>query len=401
MNILITVDRYFPEPSSAAVMLKDLTEELRDQGHKICVLTGNKDLTNSYERVYEENIAIFKIKTPDLQKISLARRLIFEIYFERKLWQIFRNDIESSPVDLIISYSPTIFWSFLIRKIKKRFSAKSYLIVRDIFPKWAVDTKIISHWNPVYWFLRAKENSLYEITDFIGVQSNSNLEYFKNHSFSGNFIAEVLFNWKKINPDIRKNSDIRSKLGLKEKVIFVYGGNFGFAQDMDNLLRLFKSLACEELIHFLMVGGGSESNKVKSWIKANNLGHKITIISSLPDHEYNSVLKECDVGIISLRKDFKMDNFPGKMLGYMENKLAILASVNPGNEIKDIIEHNKAGFVCDNGEDKEFSRKAIQLISNNAQRKQMGDNGHALLLTRFNVESAAKQILKHIECLKT
>ena len=393
MNILITIDRYLPEPLSSAVMIADLANEFINRGHEVSILTGDSNLKDKKLIATENGITIYKVRLPSRTSIGLARRLFEEIRLERRLWYSFRSELRANNFDLIISYTPTIFWSYILGKIKKKSKAKSYLVLRDIFPKWAVDTGIISKWNPVYWFLRSKEKKLYKLYDFIGVQSISNMQYFKSDSCTNRFSLEVLFNWKRIQINTEKEWGLRSTYNLDEKIIFIYGGNFGFAQDMDNLLRLYKNLKDFKNIHFVMVGEGSDFNKVNNWRECIELKDKLTIIPSVSDAEYSSILKECNIGLISLRKDFKTDNFPGKMLGYMENRLAILASVNPGNEIKMIIEDNDVGFVCDNGDDETLLSNAKEMIRNKSMIEKMGENGSKLLAKKFNVQSAADQIL--------
>ena len=59
-------------------------------------------------------------------------------------------------------------------KIEK---VRAYLILRDIFPQWAVDLGLIKSYGLPYYFLR-EERYLYSTADFIGVQTPANLKYF-------------------------------------------------------------------------------------------------------------------------------------------------------------------------------------------------------------------------------
>ena len=114
----------------------------------------------------------------------------------------------------------------------------------------------------------------------------------------------------------------------------------------------------------------------------------------MSDKDYQGVLKECDVGIISLRKSFKTDNYPAKILNYMEYGLPILASINPGNDLRLLIEKNQNGLVCDNGQDGLFIENANILLNNESKRNEMGANGYNLLKKYFDVNTAAKQVTK-------
>lgn len=83
------------------------------------------------------------------------------------------------------------------------------------------------------------------------------------------------------------------------------------------------------------------------------------------------------------------------MLGYMYHSMPILASINPGNDLKDILEENSAGLVSINGDDAEFCYNATRLIRDADLRRQLGVNARLLLESKFSVYRAAKQILSH------
>ena len=109
------------------------------------------------------------------------------------------------------------------------------------------------------------------------------------------------------------------------------------------------------------------------------------------------MLSEFDVGLISLDHGFKTQNFPGKMLGYMYYSMPMLASINPGNDLKVILEEHEAGLVCINKDDETFAAFARRLLADEALRLRMGRNARALLESTFSVSGAARQILAHFD----
>ena len=86
---------------------------------------------------------------------------------------------------------------------------------------------------------------------------------------------------------------------------------------------------------------------------------------------------------------------PGKLFGYLSVSMPVLASVNPGNDMRDILEEHEAGLVCENGEDEIFRRNALQLAGDPELRRRLGANGRKLLDSMFSVSGAADQILAH------
>jgi glycosyltransferase involved in cell wall biosynthesis len=228
------------------------------------------------------------------------------------------------------------------------------------------------------------------------VQSPANLCYFVKDGLEKKYRLEVLYNWTTLDEINIPYSNYREQFGLKGKVVFLYGGNIGIAQDMDNIIRLAESLLDEPTAYFLLVGGGSEVERLREIIKRKNLTN-ITVHAAVDTQRYLAMLSEFDVGLISLDCKFKTQNYPGKMLGYMYYSMPILASINPGNDLKETLEEKLAGLVSINGNDAQFRDNALQLIRDRNLRHQLGLNARSLLESTFSVSRAAKQILGHFE----
>jgi glycosyltransferase involved in cell wall biosynthesis len=391
MNIIILSDRYHPTPVSGAVLVFDLARELVEQKHNVYVLTADSNLKKEYSLINEEGVNVLRIKTKNQKELNKVNRLLFELKLQKKIWKAFiKNDIDIS-IDIIIAHSPTIFWGYILRKLKQKYSGSSaYLILRDIFPKWAVDTGLISSYNPVYWFLKWHERKLYNEIDIIGVQSESNLGYFTSKTTKDRL--QVLYNFKKNETLDLPKSHIRTDLNLEDKVLFIFGGNLGFAQDIDNLLRLVSKFKNNDQIHFIFIGEGTEFKKIELWIEHES-AKNIHLLNAVSDTAYQSILKECDVGIISLRNTFETDNFPNKIMNYMKYQLPILASVNSGNDLVRLIEENENGLVSVNGDDEVFFQNTTKLLNDIKLRNYMGQNGAKLLKNKFDSKEAIKKIL--------
>jgi glycosyltransferase involved in cell wall biosynthesis len=111
--------------------------------------------------------------------------------------------------------------------------------------------------------------------------------------------------------------------------------------------------------------------------------------------EFKKILSEIDVGLFSLSRDHKTYNFPGKLLGYMSQNKPILGSVNPDNDLKDVVEKFKAGFISVNGEDELLYENAIKLLDNKI-RSNIGNNAKELLVSKFSVEAATSKIIASV-----
>ena len=393
MRILILVDCYWPSTKSSAKLVRDLAEELARRGHATAVVAPDEAASISPDTRVEGGVEVVRVGTGPMKGAALWRRGMTEARLSSRLWSRCKDYFRQRRFDLVVFYSPTIFFGDLVARLKALNGCPAYLILRDIFPQWAVDAGILRK-GPAYWYFKRKERRQYAVADMIGVQSPANLEYFRERGWDRRHRLEVLGNWTKIEAPASRDPGARLRWGLDGKVTLFYGGNIGVAQDCDNLLRLARGLRdTAPAAQVLLVGEGSEVARLRSAAAEQRLSN-VGIHDALPQDEFIRLVSEVDVGLISLDRKLRTQNFPGKMLGYMHAGLPILASINPGNDLKDVLEEAGAGLVSINGDDASFLRDAIRLVGDPDLRASMGRASRKLLEERFSVGGAADQILR-------
>jgi O26-antigen biosynthesis N-acetyl-L-fucosamine transferase len=391
LRILILVDCYFPSIKSSAKLTHDLAVELERRGNKVIVLTPTECRTTA---TVEEGVSVIRVKAGKIKGAGKVRRAINEARLSANLWWKARRFLHQNPCELIIFYSPTIFFGSLVARLKRLWRCPAYLILRDIFPDWAVDAGILRK-GLVYHFFRKVASIQYQVADLIAVQSPGNLSYFNKRFPKKPFRLKVLFNWTAVSEPHVVHKNYRRQLGLNDKIIFFYGGNIGVAQDMDNIVRLAKRLASRTDIHFLLVGDGDEVARLNSEIEQSKL-QNLKILPGVSQEDYFSMVSEFDVGLISLDSRLTSHNVPGKLLSYLYWGLPVLASVNLGNDLFSLINDSQAGFCFSNGDEENLYSAALRLADDAHLRHAWGRNGRQLLENTFSVEHAVNQIFDQL-----
>lgn len=254
-SIALIADAYPPMRSSAAIQLKDLASEFVEQGYEITIILPDSTIHRPWNIEYVESVRICRLKTLKTKDIPYFRRAINELLCP--LLMIF--NYQKSPLaferwDGVVWYSPSIFFGAFISHLKKISGCKTYLILRDIFPKWALDLGLMSKGIP-YYFFRMIEKYQYSIADSIGVQSPSNLSYFSSRGNATSAHVEVLHNWLS-DSELHYCSINLSSTSLVNRKIFVYAGNIGVAQGIETFVDLAKSMIKFEDVGILLVGRG-------------------------------------------------------------------------------------------------------------------------------------------------
>ncbi len=370
-------------------MMHDLALELQDQGHQIIVLSPKSTLESTYSLETLDGVNILFFKSGKIKNVPRFRRAINETLLPYFAWRATKKYFKKNTQEAIIYYSPTIFWGALVGKLKRLWKSKSYLILRDIFPQWTVDSGLMIKNSPIHIYFKLFEELNYRFADRIGVMSSANLDYFNSVRRNSDKF-EVLQNWTSIKKVHSTSTNFRKQLGLGDKIIFFYGGNIGHAQNILALISLAKRMNHIPNHHFLFVGNGDE---VELLLKENL--SNLTYLPSVDQETYFDMLQEAEIGLFSLHPNHKTHNFPGKLLGYMQLSKPILGIVNKGNDLKDLINQNSAGFIFNYGEEEQLFEAAKLLAISPQKRKEMGRNSFKLLENQFSTGKVADQILSH------
>lgn len=395
-RIALLPDDYLPSSTLVhAKMFHELAHEFMKQGHEVVVITPG--LPNQAEKLLidtVDGVVVWRFRAGLRRGVGKLKRAINESLLSIQAWDAIKNQVETEPFDLCVNYSPTIFFGYLAKKFKNKYNTYIYLVLRDMFPQWIIDEGLIKDGSFIAKYFRFFEHLNYKTSNKIGLMSKANVEYFRSINPQYNNV-EILHNWASLIPSFFESYsiDIRETYNLTDKVIFFYGGNIGFAQDMNNLLRLANRLKLHPKAHFLFVGQGDEFELINKLKKDYNLGN-VTILPSVNQSQYQEMLTQVDVGLFTLAKTHKAHNFPGKLLGYMVQSLPILGSVNVGNDLIKYINDSGSGFAHVNGEDDALFTSAVKLLDNKLElREQMGLESFKLLQQSFSVEQAAQKIL--------
>ena len=394
LQFALIADTYPPLRTSGAVQLRDLSREFVRQGYDITVILPEAYLDTPWHIEQSNNVRVLRLKSPRTKDINYVWRTINEFFMPF----IMRYSLRSCPLskekwDGIIWYSPSIFHGPFVQSLKSVNSCKSYLIIRDIFPDWAVDMGLMGRSFP-YLLFKSIARYQYSVADIIGVQTPGNRSYFAKWLQKSGRRLEVLQNWLD-SPATKKGNIYIDQTPLSGRKIFVYAGNMGVAQGMDILIDLAEKMCSREDMGFLFVGRGSETQRLKESVEARGLKNLLFFDEVDPDtipHLYS----QCHVGIVALDSRHKSHNIPGKFLTYLQSGLPVLANLNPGNDLASIIRKERVGQACESGDVQELVELSNQIIEQLNTDPNIAERCRNLFAQRFSVEHSVRQIVNSL-----
>lgn len=398
MRLALIIDDYLPHSTRVgAKMMHELALELMEQGHEVTVITPHFDEDKpKFIEDKLEGVIVWRFRSGQIKDVPKVKRAINETLLSHKAWNAIQGKVAKDSFDGVVYYSPSIFFGSLVSKIKKRCQCKSYLVLRDFFPQWAIDSGLMKEGSLIERYFRFFESASYRQAEVIGVMSEKNLEIFNSNTES-QYPTIILRNWANLSPHYLsdKEASLRERLGINDEVIYFYGGNIGHAQDMANLMRLARAMKSFDDAHFLFVGQGDEVKLVNDLIEEWDLTN-CSYLPSVSQAEFKDILAQVDVGLFSLSAQHSAHNFPGKLLGYMVQSLPILGSVNKGNDLMDLVNANHAGLISVNGDDDVFFENASKLQNDAELRRSIGVSGYKLLEDEFAVGNIAHSIVESL-----
>ncbi len=378
----------------------DLLREFIKNGHNVYILSPTEKMNKADNPIIQEHCAkIVKVKTGRIQKTNIIEKGINTVLIEPRFKRAVKKYFKDIKFDLVLYPTPPITFTNVVKYVKKRDSAKTYLMLKDIFPQNAVDIGMLSKSGLkgiIYRYFRRKEKKLYDVSDRIGCMSPANVEYLLKHN------PEIPSEKVEICPnsievrDLSLTDDekvrIREKYGLPtDKKIFVYGGNLGKPQGVPFIIECLKSQTDNPDAYFLIVGSGTEYGRLENFFvqfKPTNM----KLMKSLPKDDYDRMIAACDVGMIFLDHRFTIPNFPSRLLSYMQAKLPVLACTDPNTDIGKIIADGGFGWWCESDDVQAFNEIAEKAATEDIRA--LGQNAFEYLDREYSVSGAYKTIAR-------
>lgn len=381
---------------------EDLLREFYKNDHNVYIISPTERRNREKTHFIENNgCKIIKVKTGNVQKTNLIEKGIATVLLETQYISAIKKYFSNIKFDLILYSTPPVTLVRPIKFIKKRDNAKTYLLLKDIFPQNAVDMGILGRKGIkglLYKYFRKKEKMLYALSDKIGCMSQANVDYIlKNNPEVNSEKAEICPNSIDLRDVLISETErinIREKYGLPlDKKIFVYGGNLGKPQGISFIIQCLKKCKDIENAFFLIIGSGTEYGKLKNFVEREG-SVNTKLFNALPKDEYDKMIAACDIGLIFLDHRFTIPNFPSRLLSYMQAKLPVLAATDANTDIGEIIVNNGFGWWCESNNIEDLYNKVVQI--NNENLFDMGKKALQYLIDNYSVKMSYRIIVDGI-----
>lgn len=402
MNILFLTMSSGIEKFQSRGIYTDLMRKFQNEGHNVYIVFPRERKHGLPTEVrVQDGIHLLGVKTLNVTKTNVIEKGIGQVSIEFLYKRAIKKYFKGINFDLILYSTPPITYPKVIEYAKKANpSAKTYLLLKDIFPQNAVDMGMLSKDGVkgiLYKFFRTKEKKLYTLSDYIGCMSPANVQYVLGHNpeISADRVEVAPNSIELAESKMTEDKSVLAKYNIPtDKPIFIYGGNLGVPQGIPFLIQCLEANADREDCHFVVVGSGTYYQKLADWFASRN-PKAVTVMKGLPKEDYDCLVQACQVGLIFLDYRFTIPNFPSRLLSYLEYRMPVISCTDPNCDTGFIAEENGFGFYAPSNDVNAFTQIVDKMLANDIAA--MGEKGYQFLKENYLIEHTYNQIMKHFK----
>lgn len=344
----------------AEVFAANLSTELIKFGHSI-IFAG----------LYANNINILEVENADNRDLSTAKTGNFSYALVKDLISLIK---EVKPNVIQCNGSDTL--KYMIAA--SFFTPRTPIVYRNI--------SIISEWissKPKYLIYKQIFQRVDHVSS-VGEEAINDLVQTFNFPLDRTSVIRRGIPIKEV--DTNKQRKLLAKeFNLKDDdTIAMHIGNFSPEKNHRFLLEICAEIKkTEPGLKLVLVGTGILFEEVKSNIVEMNLQKTVFLAGfrkNIPE-----LLAAADCFLLAS----KVEGVPGVILEAAAQRKPSIAT-NVGG-VKEVLKDGETGFIIDNFDQKEYSKKLIALMNNEKLRNELGDNAYKLVLNEFNPEKNAQR----------
>lgn len=401
-KVLVITPHYAPDFGPSAPIFTSLSEDLREMGCEITVVTGVPHYPGAKQmqgprRLFQEQkhngVRIVRIFVYAVPKDALWRRLLYHGAFN--ILAALATFRVGKP-DIVLANAPSL-WSGLPLIIKTIMRKTPFVyMVFDIFPDVLVTSGVFKHQGLVN-LMDQVERYFYDRSSFTSVLSQGFKENLIQKRIPANKIAVIppSVDTDFIRP-LDRDNELRERWKLNGKFIVLYAGNMGFSQGLDNVLEAAELLQDHSDIAFVFVGGGATKPALQSISEEKSLNN-VLFFPFQPREDVSLVYALADVSLVCLKSDIVVESVPSKTFSIMASARPVLATVAQNTEVGHLLNQAQCGACIEPGHANALAEKIIDLYKNESLRTDMGMRGRKFVVEHYGRKAAASQYYRLIQ----
>ena len=405
MNFLYISQYFPPEMGAPAARASELARHWADAGHQVSILTGFPNHPTGVVPAEWRSRLRRLMYHQKIGQVDVYRTWLWPLP-NRKAHERIRNyasfcvsaavrGITIPRPDVIIASSPQLlvglagWWLAFTRQIPFVFE------VRDLWPESLGAVGVAGERSLLHHALARIAGFLYRRADRIVVVTSAFKDYLIHHWRVPALKIDIVENGVETDlfaPDSVAAAGRRKELNAESRFLVSYIGTLGMAHGLETLLDAAATLQSKAPhVLFLLVGEGSEKERIKSLAQSRGLAN-VRFLDQQPREKIPSFISASDLCLVLLKKtDVFKTVIPTKMLEYMSCARPVILGVE--GQARQILEDAGAGLAIEPENAAAIAAAIIQLDHNRELAKTLGEQGRSYILQNFSRVSTAEKYI--------
>ena len=405
MNLLYISQYFPPEMGAPAARASELARHWADAGHQVSILTGFPNHPTGVVPAEWRSRLRRLMYHQKIGQVDVYRTWLWPLP-NRKAHERIRNyasfcvsaalrGITIPRPDVIIASSPQLlvglagWWLAFTRQIPFVFE------VRDLWPESLGAVGVAGERSLLHHALARIAGFLYRRADRIVVVTSAFKDYLIHHWRVPALKIDIVENGVETDlfaPDSVAAAGRRKELNAESRFLVSYIGTLGMAHGLETLLDAAATLQSKAPhVLFLLVGEGSEKERIKSLAQSRGLAN-VRFLDQQPREKIPSFISASNLCLVLLKKtDVFKTVIPTKMLEYMSCARPVILGVE--GQARQILEDAGAGLAIEPENAAAIAAAIIQLDHNRELAKTLGEQGRSYILQNFSRASTAEKYI--------
>lgn len=361
MKILIVADNYYPNVNGCSYFAQRLAFYLKKRGYEVLVMAPSRSL--NHERYSHDGVDIFGVRSFSLGFIYTNFRFCLPFGNKNaieKEMKRFRPDVIHIQDHFVISP--------VVQKIAKDLNipmmGTNHFMPENVLHYLHLPKKLENMVRNWAW---GEFRKVFEELHVVTTPTKTAAGLLKEVKLTKPVLAVSNgVDLQKFKPE--NNGDyLKKRLNIPNAPVLLYVGRLDKEKNLDLVLRALAGALKKTQIHFVIAGKGAEMDKLKKLAQALGIAKSVTFTGFIPDEDLPHLytIADCFIiaGIAELQSLVTMEAMATRLPVVAVNAMAL----------PELVKHNENGFLFEHNDTESLTRHLVEIFSNSALRKKMGE----------------------------
>jgi glycosyltransferase involved in cell wall biosynthesis len=391
-RVLVIHRYYWPDKPPCASIMRWIAAHFASEGHTVEVLTSQPSYrSTSAEKPFPkvgivDGVKVHRLNLPTETGSSIVR-IINALHLG--FWILLKALTRRYDV-IVVTSIPPVLGGFFAAMASLLVKARLVYYVMDLHPEIGRVSGDFS--NPVLFnTLKVLDSWTCRIADVVLVHSEDMRQTLRERPRSERMNIHILNNFA-IPADVSSSEPSHFNLDTSvNRLTIVYAGNVGRFQNLETIVDAMGRIRDHAGIELIIMGDGVAKKSLVDQVSLQRAN--VRFIDFQPLEIAKDIIKQADIGLITLMPEIYKYAFPSKTMAYLEQGRPLIAMVELESELAKSMSEWDYGFAVPVGDVEALASLLIRLASEATWKQRMSDSAvkafrmnysHDVVLSRWS-----------------